>query len=93
MLFQLAGSPVQRRDLRYTFAAHTAAIITVPPSLHLPIVVLAVLMFCIKQFVDVPEKSTSQSPAGFMAFIIAPVVGFYCPGASTSAVNLTLDLF
>lgn len=54
--------------------------------------VLVVLMFCINQIVDVPEKS-SQSPAGFMAFIITPLVEFYGPGASTSAVNLTLDLF
>ena len=36
MLFQLTGSPVQRRGPRYTSAPHEAAIITLPPCLSPP---------------------------------------------------------
>lgn len=39
MLFQLAGSPVQRRGPRYTSALHEATIITLPLAFHLPITV------------------------------------------------------
>lgn len=63
MLFQLAGSPVQRQRPRYTSAPHEVPIITLPPCLSLPITVppfsvqssvcvLAMLMFSIKQTVN-----------------------------------------
>lgn len=67
MLFQLAGSPVQRRGPRYTSAPHEATIITLPPRLlaprlwengatffrsEPPSMRRLGLMFCIKQIVN-----------------------------------------
>lgn len=92
MLFQLAGSPVQRRGLRYTSAAHEATIITLPPPPFtsplrcqlFPIRAFtytpAVLMFCITQTVNTSAsvKAISQKEQQrFMALIISRLARFY----------------
>lgn len=98
MLFQLAGSPVQRRGPRYTFPPndhHVAPLPLAPPSwchlfsIRASIARSALLMFCIWQKVDAlpssPAKAITQKALqGFIAFIITRLAKFY--SASTSAI-------
>lgn len=104
MLFQLAGSPVQRRGPRYTSAPHEATIITLPPlpfasplwchlfPIRASISALAVLMFCIKQIVNalpsLPVKAISQKTCRGL-WPSSSLAESYSALASTSAVNLT----